>query len=74
MPERITVTMHSGELRDCWKRLQIARETAEDVAVLIGPSDRDQAARLMKIVERIDAEIGLLAQKTDAARKAEKGE
>jgi hypothetical protein len=72
MPERIT--MHSGELRDCWKRLQIARETAEDVAILIGPSDRDQAARLMKIMKGIEAEIGLLAQKTDAARKNEKGE
>ena len=72
MPERIT--MHSGELRDCWKRLQIARETAEDVAILIGPSDRDQAARLMKIMKGIEAEIVLLAQKTDAARKNEKGE
>ena len=66
--------MHSGELRDCWKRLQLARETAEDVAVLIGPSDRDQAARLMRIVERIEAEIGALAQKTEAARKSEKEE
>ncbi len=66
--------MHSGELRDCWKRLQLARETAEDVAVLIGPSDRDQAARLIRIVERIEAEICALAQKTEAARKSEKGE
>ena len=66
--------MHSGELRDCWKRLQLARETAEDVAVLIGPSDRDQAARLMRIVERIEAEIGALAQKTEAARESEKEE
>ena len=72
MPERIS--MHSGELRDCWNRLQIAKETAEDVAVLIGPSDRDQAARLMKIMKRIEAEIAVLGQKTEAARKAEKGE
>jgi hypothetical protein len=54
--------------------MQLAKETTEDVAVLIGPSDRDQAARLMKIMKRMEAEIGLLAQKTDAARKNEKGE
>ena len=66
--------MNSGELRDLWKRMQFAKETTEDVAVLIGPSDRDQAAQLMKMVERIEVEIGLLAQKTDAARKNEKGE
>jgi hypothetical protein len=65
--------MNSGELRDLWKRLQRAKETAEDVAVLIGPSDRDQAARLMKITKRIEAEAGLLAQKAGAARKNEKG-
>ena len=66
--------MNSGELRDLWKRMQLAKETTEDVAVLLGSSDRDQAARLMKIMKRIEAEIGLLAQKTDAARKNEKGE
>jgi hypothetical protein len=65
--------MNSGELRDCWKRLQLAQEVTEDVAVLVGPSDRDQAARLMKIMKKIEAEIGLLGQKTEAARKAEKG-
>ncbi len=66
--------MNSGELRDLWKRMQLAKETMEDVAVLIGPSDRDQATRLMKIMKRIEAEIGLLAQKTKAAREIEKGE
>ena len=32
--------MNSGELRDVWTRLQIAMETVEDAAVLLGPSDR----------------------------------
>ena len=54
--------------------MQIAKESVEDVAILLGPTDREQAARLMKIMQRIEAEIGLLAQKTDAARKKEKGE
>jgi len=39
------VTLHSGELRDLWQRLQLARETIEDIRYLIGPLDRDQAAR-----------------------------
>ena len=54
--------------------MQSAKESVEDVAILLGPTDREQAARLAKIVQRIAPEIRLLAQKTDAARKAEKGE
>ncbi len=65
--------MNSGELRDIWNRLQIAKETTEDAAVLLGPSDRNQAARLTRIAQRIEAEIALLGQKIEAARKAEKG-
>ena len=65
--------MHSGELRDLWNRLQIAQETVEDCAVLIGPSDREKAGRFMKIATRIKMEIVLLAEKIEAARKAEKG-
>ena len=64
--------MNSGELRDLWKRLRLAKETAEDVALLIGPSDREQAGRLAKIIKGIEAEMALLGQKTEAARKAEK--
>ncbi len=66
--------MNSGELRDLWKRLRAAKETAEDVALLIGPSDREQAGRLAKIIKGIEAEMALLGQKAEAARKAEKGQ
>jgi hypothetical protein len=66
--------MNSGELRDLWKRLRLAKETAEDVALLIGPSDREQAGRLAKIIKGIEAEMALLGQKAEAARKAEKGQ
>ncbi len=66
--------MNSGELRDLWKRLRAAKETAEDVALLIGPSDREQAGRLAKIIKGIEAEMALLWQKAEAARKAEKGQ
>ena len=65
--------MNSRALRDCCTRLLIAREAVEDVAVLIGPADRSQAARLTRIAQRIEAEIALLGQKIEAARKAEKG-
>ena len=65
--------MNSGDLRDLWTRLQRAAETVEDVSVLIGPSDRGQAARLRQIVPGIEAEIAVLAQKITAARKAERG-
>ncbi len=66
--------MNSGELRDLWSRLQLAKEAAEDAGVLIGPSDRDQASRLMRIAQRIEAEIAVLAGKIEAARQKEKGE
>ncbi len=66
--------MNSGELRDLRTRLQIAMETVEDAAVLLGPSDREQAARLTKTATRVKMEITLLADKIEAARKAEKGE
>ena len=66
--------MNSGELRDLWKRLRLAKETAEDVALLIGPSDREQAGRLAIIIKGIEAEMALLGQKAEAARKAEKGQ
>jgi hypothetical protein len=54
--------------------LQSAKESVEDVAILLGPTDREQAARLAKIVQRIAPEIRLLGRKAEAARKAEKGE
>ena len=65
--------MNSGELRDLWTRLHSAAETVEDVSVLIGSSDRGQAARLRQIAQGIEAEIAVLAQKIAAARQAEKG-
>ncbi len=65
--------MNSGELRDMWTRLSLAMEAVEDVSVLIGPSDRGQAARLRQIAQGIEADTAILAQKTGAARKAEKG-
>jgi hypothetical protein len=43
------VTLHSGELRDHWQRLQPVRETIEDIRYLIGLLDRDQAARFGEI-------------------------
>jgi hypothetical protein len=54
--------------------LQLAKETVEDVSVLIGPSDREQAARLRQIMQGIAAEIAVLAQKIAAARQSEKGQ
>jgi hypothetical protein len=66
--------MNSTELRDCQERLQSAKESVEDVATLLGPTDREQAARLAKIVQRIAPEIRLLGRKAEAARNAEKGE
>ncbi|MGO9486588.1 MAG: hypothetical protein ACLPX9_18750 [Rhodomicrobium sp.] len=66
--------MNSGELRDVWTRLQISMETVEDAAVLLGPSDREQAARLTKIATRIKMETVLLGEKIEAAHKAEKRE
>ena len=66
--------MNSTELRDCQERLQSAKKSVEDVAILLGPTDREQAARLAKIVQRIAPEIRLLGRKAEAARKAEKGE
>ena len=62
--------MNSTELRDCQERLQSAKESAEDVAILLGPSDREQAARLAKIVQRIEAEIG--AARAENRRRAQK--
>jgi outer membrane murein-binding lipoprotein Lpp len=64
--------MNSGDLRDAWTRLLHAMEGVEDVSVLIGQSDREQAARLRQIVQAIEAEAAVLAQKTDAMRRAEK--
>ena len=65
--------MNSGDYRDLWARLLRAAETVEDVSVLIGASDREQAARLRLIMQGIDAEIAVMAQKIEAARKIEKG-
>ena len=65
--------MNSGELRDLWTRLQTAQETVEDCAVLIGPSDREQAGRFTKIVTRIKMEVTLIAEKIATAREAERG-
>ena len=65
--------MNSGDYRDLWARLQRAAETVEDVSVLIGPSDREQAVRLRQMLPGIDAEIAVLEQKIEAARKIEKG-
>ena len=66
--------MNSGDLRDLWARLQRAAETVEDVSVLIGASDREQAARLRQMLPGIEAEIAVMAQKIEAARQAEKGQ
>ena len=48
--------MNSGDLRDAWTRLLHAMEGVEDVSVLIGQSDREQAARLRQIAQAIEAE------------------
>jgi len=64
--------MNSGDLRDAWTRLQLAKEAVEDVSVLIGASDREQTARLRKLMEGIESEVAVLAQKTEAMRQAEK--
>ena len=65
--------MNSGDFRDLWVRLQRAAEIVEDVSVLIGSSDREQAVRLRQMLPGIDAEIAVMAQKIEAARKIEKG-
>ena len=64
--------MNSRDLRDLWTRLLRAMETLDDVSALIGPSDREQAARLRKLLPVIEAEISVLAQKIAAARVAER--
>ncbi len=65
--------MNSGDFRDLWVRRQRAAEIVEDVSVLIGSSDREQAVRLRQMLPGIDAEIAVMAQKIEAARKIEKG-
>ena len=64
--------MNSTELRDCQERLQSAKESVEDVAILLGPTDREQAARLAKIVQRIAPEIRLLG--AESRSRAQSGE
>jgi hypothetical protein len=54
--------------------MQLAREAAEDAAVLLGPSDRAQGRRLTRIALRIEAEIAVLAERIETVRKAEKGQ
>lgn len=64
---------NSGDFRDLWVRLLRAAEAIEDVSALIGPSDREQAARLRKMLPGIDAEIAVMVQKISTARQTEKG-
>ena len=65
------MTLHSGELRDLWQRLQLARETIEDIRYLIGPLDRDQAARFGEFLRQLEYESAELGKKIEAARIVE---